>query len=182
MQAFTRFHGIYTSRRLAGTAALMLLLSIPVAWAEKPSWAGGGHGAKAEHPREKGPGAEHAPHKSPHSYERPAAKPHKSRDHFDERQRLVLQQYFVSQYDSGRCPPGLQKKRNGCLPPGQAKKWRIGQPLPRGVVYYDLPSSLVIELGVPPVGHRYVRIAADILLIAIGTGMVVDAIEDLGRL
>ncbi|GAA4034920.1 hypothetical protein GCM10022281_13930 [Sphingomonas rosea] len=25
------------------------------------------------------------------------------------------------------CPPGLAKKNNGCLPPGQAKKLRIGQ-------------------------------------------------------
>lgn len=34
------------------------------------------------------------------------------------------------------CPPGLAKKGNGCLPPGQAKKLRhhydIGDRLPRG--------------------------------------------------
>ena len=57
----------------------------------------------------------------------------------------------------------------------------MGQPLPVGVVYYDLPPTLSVQLGVPPAGHRFVRVAADILLIAIGTGMVVDAIEDLGR-
>lgn len=28
----------------------------------------------------------------------------------------------------GRCPPGLAKKNNGCLPPGQAKKlYNVGQ-------------------------------------------------------
>ena len=28
----------------------------------------------------------------------------------------------------GNCPPGLAKKRNGCLPPGQAKKlYNVGQ-------------------------------------------------------
>jgi hypothetical protein len=32
-----------------------------------------------------------------------------------------------------------------------------------------------------PSGHKYVRVASDILLIAIGSSMVVDAIEDLGR-
>jgi len=37
----------------------------------------------------------------------------------------------------------------------------------------------VVQLGAPPAGHRYVRVANDILLIAIGTSMVVDAIEDL---
>jgi Ni/Co efflux regulator RcnB len=68
------------------------------------------------------------------------------------------------------------------MPPGQAKKWRVGHPLPRDIVFYDLPPTLVVELGPPPAGHRFVRVAADILLIAIGTGMVIDAIEDLGRM
>ena len=30
------------------------------------------------------------------------------------------------------CPPGLAKKHNGCLPPGQAKKW-VGRSLPLGL-------------------------------------------------
>jgi len=68
------------------------------------------------------------------------------------------------------------------MPPGQAKKWSRGQPLPRDVVFYYLPPRLVVELGVPPAGHKYVRVAADILLIAVGTSIVVDAIEDLGNI
>ena len=81
------------------------------------------------------------------------------------------------------CPPGLAKKHNGCLPPGQAKKrWTIGRPLPREVIFYNLPPTLVVELGVPPPGYRFVRVANDLLLIAIGTGMVLDAVTDLGRL
>ena len=83
---------------------------------------------------------------------------------------------------SGKCPPGLAKKHNGCMPPGQAKPWTLGRPLPRDVVYYDLPPSLVVRLGIPPSGHKYVRVAADILLITIGTSMVIDAIQDLGSL
>ena len=62
---------------------------------------------------------------------------------------------------------------------GQAKKWRIGQPLERDVVYYPLPKAVVVKIGQPPPGYRYVRVASDILLIAIGTNMVVDAIQDL---
>jgi len=46
---------------------------------------------------------------------------------------------------------------------------------------HALPRSLELVLGPPPAGHRYVRVAADILLIAIGTGIVVDAMEDLAR-
>ena len=34
----------------------------------------------------------------------------------------------------------------------------------------------------PLPGYRYVRVASDILMIAAGTGMVADAIEDLGRM
>ena len=31
-------------------------------------------------------------------------------------------------YGTGGCPPGLAKKNNGCLPPGQAKKlFNVGQ-------------------------------------------------------
>jgi len=49
----------------------------------------------------------------------------------------------------------------------------------RDLVYYSVPPAVVVRLGVPPAGHRYVRVANDILLIAIGTRIVVDAIEDL---
>ncbi len=55
------------------------------------------------------------------------------------------------------------------------------RPLPRNVIYYEVPAPLVVQIGQPPAGHRYVRVATDILLIAVGTGMILDAIEDLGR-
>ncbi len=38
-----------------------------------------------------------------------------------------------------------------------------------------------MRIGLPPAGYKYVRVANDILLIAIGTSIVVDAIEDLMR-
>ena len=101
---------------------------------------------------------------------------------FEDRQRVVIHDYYVTEYRSGRCPPGLAKKHNGCMPPGQAKKWQVGRPLPREVVFYDLPPALVVQIGAPPPGYRYVRVAADILMIAIGTGLVIEAITDLGRL
>jgi Ni/Co efflux regulator RcnB len=68
------------------------------------------------------------------------------------------------------------------MPPGQAKKWSVGRPLPREVIYYDVPSTLVVQFDRPPAGYRYVRVAGDILLIAVGTRMVIDAIQDLGRM
>jgi len=101
--------------------------------------------------------------------------------HFGEPQRVVVREYYGESHKSGHCPPGLAKKHNGCMPPGQAKKWQMGKPLPRDVVYYEVPQTLVVKIGVPPSGYRYVRVAGDILMIAVGTAMVVDAIQDLGR-
>ncbi|WAK02856.1 hypothetical protein [Methylobacter sp. YRD-M1] len=103
-------------------------------------------------------------------------------DYFLDRHRTAIHDYYIQQFRSGRCPPGLARKQNGCLPPGQARKWQIGRQLPRDVIFYDLPPSLVQSLGPAPAGHRYVRVASDILLITIGTGMIVDAIQDLGRM
>jgi Ni/Co efflux regulator RcnB len=68
------------------------------------------------------------------------------------------------------------------MPPGQAKKWAVGAPLPRDIVYYEVPQPLVVKIGPPPSGYRYVRVASDILLIALGSRMVIDAVQDLGRI
>jgi Ni/Co efflux regulator RcnB len=102
--------------------------------------------------------------------------------YFGDEDRLIVRDYYEERQHKGHCPPGLAKKHNGCMPPGQAKKWHRGRPLPREVIYHDLPPSVLIKLRLPPSGQKYVRVAADILLITIGTGIVIDAIEDLGRI
>ena len=101
--------------------------------------------------------------------------------YFSKESRISIHKYYGDKFRSGRCPPGLAKKNNGCMPPGQAKKWMIGRPLPRDVIFYDLPPEVLVQLGPVPSRHRFVRVASDILMIAVGTGMVVDAIEDIGR-
>jgi Ni/Co efflux regulator RcnB len=53
--------------------------------------------------------------------------------------------------------------------------------LERDVVFYPVPQDVVVRIGMPPAGYRYVRVLGDVLLVAIGTNMVVDAIEDLMR-
>lgn len=99
--------------------------------------------------------------------------------YFQERHREAAQDYYARTENRGYCPPGLAKKSEDCLPPGQARQWQRGHVLPTGVVYYEVPRSAVLTLGAPPSGYRYVRVASDILLLAVGTGMVVDAIEGL---
>ena len=100
---------------------------------------------------------------------------------FGDRDRIVVHEYYGGEIRGGHCPPGLAKKGNGCMPPGQAKKWARGQPLPRDVVYYELPRDLIVRLPPPPAGHRYVRVAGDVLLIAVGSSMVIDAMQDIFR-
>ena len=44
-----------------------------------------------------------------------------------------------------------------------------------------VPRDLEVRIGPAPRGYRYVEVAGDILMIAVGTSMVVDAIDDLNR-
>lgn len=100
-----------------------------------------------------------------------------------DRDRSAVYSYYRNQYVAGHCPPGLAKKNNGCLPPGQAKKlWAIGQPLPGSVIFYPLPGALLGMLTPAPAGYQYVRVASDILLMAIGTRMIVGALADLSAM
>ncbi len=147
--------------------ALAAAVAIAPAYAGKPEWAGGGKGKGKAHAKKEGPEGEGGA---------------RVERYFSDSHRTYVREYYAAEFHAGRCPPGLAKKRNGCMPPGQAKKWRVGEPLPRDVIFYDLPAALVVQIGVPPPGYRFVRAASDILLIAIGTGLVVDAILDLGRM
>jgi Ni/Co efflux regulator RcnB len=136
------------------TLCIALGLHAAPALAAKPEWAGEGKGQ---------------------------GKGQQKKRHFDDDKRAHVRSYYEDEFRGGHCPPGLAKKHNGCMPPGQAKKWRVGRPLPSDVVVYDVPPELVVRIGVPPAGYKYVRVAADILLIAAGTRMVADAVTDLGR-
>ena len=96
--------------------------------------------------------------------------------------RNAVYSYYRTEYAAGNCPPGLAKKNNGCLPPGQAKKmWAVGQPLPSSIRYEPLPPALLGRLSPAPAGYQYVRVDNDVLMMAVGTRMVTGAIADLSR-
>ena len=71
------------------------------------------------------------------------------------------------------CPPGLAKK--GCMPPGQAKKYAIGQPLPSD--YGCLDNWSRYDLGRPRDGYCYSRVDNDIVLIARATRNVIELVK-----
>jgi hypothetical protein len=142
------------------TFLLLMAMATTNTFAGKPEWAG--------------KGGKHAQQEQADSAIQVGA-------YFGERQRLAVSEYYATQGRAGKCPPGLAKKHNGCQPPGQAKKWQLGRPLERDVVFYPVPQELVVRIGLPPAGYRYVRVLNDILVVAIGSNRVVDAIEDLMR-
>lgn len=171
--------------KLNGAWALALvgmLVAVPAA-ADKPSRNDGDHEKRNGHSEQSGKksGKKSGNHESGHREDDNRHERIKTGEYFGDRHRTVTYEYYGAQFRQGRCPPGLAKKSNGCMPPGQAKKWAVGRALPRDVIYYDVPQALVIQLERPSAGYRYVRVATDILLIAVGTGMVVDAIQDIGR-
>lgn len=100
----------------------------------------------------------------------------KRTSYFDQDRKKKIHNYYGAK-KSRYCPPGLAKKNNGCTPPGHAKRWVKGQPLPADVVYYNLPNNLLHELGQTPRGQKVIRVGEDILLINAVTGLVVDVIE-----
>lgn len=65
-------------------------------------------------------------------------------------------------YGIGGCPPGLAKKHNGCMPPGQAKKlYNVGQRFRPGYGglspygYNQIPYDLRNQYGLNPYGNYY---------------------------
>ena len=97
---------------------------------------------------------------------------------FSDRDREQVRTYWVQTYGRGKCPPGLAKKNNGCRPPGLAKeRYVIGQRLPAVIVVQPAPRVLVTRLGPPPAGYQYVMVDGDLLKLAVGTRLVVDAIH-----
>ncbi len=85
--------------------------------------------------------------------------------------RVEIRRYYEKQ-----CPPGLAKKRNGCLPPGHVRHYHRGQALPQYVEYRPVPRDLLVQLQPVPVGYRYVAVDQDVLLISEASHEIIDAI------
>lgn len=143
-------------------ATVILAMCIPLAsFADKPDKAGKGKGKK-------------------HDDDRRDGDDRRDTGGFETRERDLVRDYFIRSHGRGNCPPGLAKKENGCLPPGQAKKrYLVGRPLPSTIVVREVPRDISVRLGPPPRGYRYGIVDGDLVKLAVGTALVVDAIEAL---
>ena len=108
---------------------------------------------------------------------------HDGHDHsprFSDNDRNYWSDYWHDEYERGNCPPGLAKKHNGCMPPGQAKKrYQVGYPVPAGIVVLPVPVVLLPRLSPCPPGYYYGMVDGDLVKLAVGTMLVVDAIDGL---
>ena len=145
---------------------LMLFLGASLALQAPAALAGNEHG------KGQGKHKQHKEHKNHKSGKHEASDEIAIRIGSDD--RLAIRSYLSDHYRPN-CPPGLAKKRNGCLPPGQAKKYAIGRPLAVDI-WQPIPDDLFSLLSAAPFGHRYVMVDKDVLLISEATHKVVDAI------
>lgn len=94
---------------------------------------------------------------------------------FGKREREHIHDYYRK--DAKKCPPGLAKKHNGCLPPGIAKKrYQVGHHLPNDISIRDLPDIILGRLPHLPDGYGYRELDGDIALIDLTTNVILDAV------
>lgn len=89
---------------------------------------------------------------------------------------------YAHRYDAAAgCPPGLAKKHNGCLPPGQAKKMyreaMVGHHVPPNAVYV-IPRDVRVTLPRAPAGYRYAVVNDQVVLVS-RADIVVDIIRNI---
>lgn len=107
---------------------------------------------------------------------------HKGRNDVDrvvfvDTDRSAVRGWWNDTYGRGNCPPGLAKKNNGCLPPGQARKrYVVGRRLPSGVIWERVPPVLLPRLTPTRAGYEYVVVDGDVLLMNRTSRLVADAI------
>ncbi|MCL5777643.1 RcnB family protein [Limibaculum sp. FT325] len=76
--------------------------------------------------------------------------------------------------DPSHCPPGHAKK--GWCSPGPKYVYRRGDYIPR-TRYVIVEDYDRYGYGRPPSGYGYVRVDGDVFLIALATGLIVEALR-----
>ena len=164
----TYFNHIPTSHRLVALAIASLFLAAPSFAKDKDRDEDGrGNGKHAQKHAEKA-------EKQAMKREREEIK---QGAYFNDQHRTYARDYYTQTYGNGKkCPPGLAKKHNGCMPPGQVGHWVVGQPIPRSVPIYSVPQPVISQLPPAPYGYRYARIGNDVVLVQQQNNVIVDII------
>lgn len=177
--------------RLTGFALTALCIASASIAKDHKDQAEHGNGGQGKHSNGNGNGknqghGKHAEVRQPESrqiQQRPEQRQRQeiqSGTYFNDQQREQARQYYSQTYPNGKkCPPGLAKKNNGCLPPGQAKNWAVGQRVPQGVTVYNVDQPVLRQLPAAPYGYRYARIGGDIVLVQQSNNLIVDIIVGL---
>jgi Ni/Co efflux regulator RcnB len=98
---------------------------------------------------------------------------------FTEQHKKAARRLFAQRYGHAKdCPPGMERGDHGCAPPVPGRYWAVGQPLQPAVKEYLVPDVVISKLPTPPEGYRYALVGDDIVLMAAGSKLVVDIIED----
>ena len=105
---------------------------------------------------------------------------------FRDRDRDGRDDRFESRFAGRDCPPGVAKKNNGCLPPGQAKKvFAQGQRVPTGYNYYtdfdNIPQQYRTQYNLDPT-QRYIYRDDRIYVVDPRTSLIQRVITSLIRL
>ena len=160
------------SQRFLALAMVSLFVSAPVFGKDKDK--------DDDHGNGKGKNAQKHEYKEERKAEKRERKNIQPGTYFNDQQRTYVREYYVQNYSNGKkCPPGLAKKNNGCMPPGQVKNWVVGQPVPRGVLLYTVPQPVIRQLPPAPYGYRYVLIGGDVVLVQQQNNLIVDIIVGL---
>ena len=164
----------HTSRRIVALAIASLFIAGPVFAKDHDDDHDNGQGKHGEKH-----GKKHGDKDEKHAEKRQREEI-KQGAYFNDQQRTTVREYYTTNYGGAkRCPPGLAKKNNGCLPPGQARNWVIGQPVPRGVTVYTVAPPVIRMLPPAPYGYRYARLGGDVVLVQQQNNIIVDIIQGL---
>lgn len=94
---------------------------------------------------------------------------------FQPAEREVIIRYLTRDY-GGKCPPGLAKKHNGCIPPGHQARYRPGIILDNEAEWQEPPVEIIEHLRPAPIHTRYVMVDKNVLLVSEATKKILDAV------
>jgi hypothetical protein len=124
------------------------------------------------------PRAGEPPRAEPRTGHRPVPERIDATLRFTSRERDLFKSWAIAEYGRGKCPPGLAKKEDGCLPRGAPRKrYMVGLALPPSTVIAPVPLDLTGRVGTPAVGYRYGMIDGDLVKLDLARGIVLDAID-----